>query len=110
VGVALALPGGRTFASGRHQLVVLTFARRTDASDLPLISFTDLPIAREVVDVNANPLKAIFKDASAVNPLEETQLLFMQPYSDGPGRLSLLQSCLRIAALMPSSELLAVIW
>src|SRR5205823_4426317 len=31
VGLALALPAGSTFASGRHQLVVLTFALRGDA-------------------------------------------------------------------------------
>src|SRR5207253_4084305 len=62
VGIALALPAGVTLAGGRHQLVVLTFALRADASELPLISFTDQPIAREVVDLNANRLKAVFKD------------------------------------------------
>jgi hypothetical protein len=82
VGIALALPGGSTFAGGRHQLVVLTFAIRADASDLPAISFTDLPIAREVVDLKADRLKAVFKDASAVNPLEDTQFFVTQQYLD----------------------------
>ena len=82
VGLALALPGGSTFAGGRHQLVVLTFASRADASELPLISFTDQPIAREVVDLNANGLKAVFKDASEANPLEDAPFFVTQHYLD----------------------------
>jgi len=82
VGLALALPGGSSFAVGRHQLVVLTFALRADASELPLISFTDQPIAREVVDLNANRLKAVFKDASGGNPLEDAQFFVTQHYLD----------------------------
>ena len=80
VGLALALPGGSTFAGGRHQLVVLTFASRADASELPLISFTDQPIAREVVDLNANGVKAVFRGASGVNPLDHAQIFVTQHY------------------------------
>jgi len=88
VGIALALPGGSTFAGGRHQLVVLTFALRADSSDLPLIVFTDQPIAREVVDLNANRLKAVFKDTSGVNPLDDVQFFVTQHYLDFLNRTS----------------------
>ncbi len=82
LGIALALPAGTTLGGGRHQLLVLTFALPADASDLPLISFTDLPIAREVVDLNANGLKAVFKDAAGANPLEDSQFFVTQHYLD----------------------------
>ena len=82
IGIALALPGGSTFAGGRHQLVVLNFAQCANSSDLPLISFTDAPIAREVVDLSANRLKAVFKDASGANPIEDAQFFVTQQYLD----------------------------
>ena len=82
VGLALALPGGSSFAVGRHQLVVLTFALRGDASELPLISFTDQPIAREVVDLNARRVKAVFSSAAGVNPLDDAQIFVTPHYLD----------------------------
>jgi hypothetical protein len=82
VGIALALPTGSTFASGRHQLVVLAFALRSDSSKLPAIGFTDLPIAREAVDVNANQRNAIFHNSTEANPLEDAQFFVYQHYLD----------------------------
>ncbi|HKZ03624.1 MAG TPA: DUF4214 domain-containing protein, partial [Pyrinomonadaceae bacterium] len=82
VGIALALPAGRTFALGKHQLVVLTFAVPADGSEPGAIFFTDQPIGREVVDLNANRLAATFQDALGVNPLEDARFFVQQQYLD----------------------------
>lgn len=87
IGIALALPGGSAFSSGRHQLVMLTFALRSDSSELPAISFADLPIAREVVDLNANRLTAVFHDRSDGDPLAGAQFFVSQHYLDFLGRI-----------------------
>jgi uncharacterized delta-60 repeat protein len=86
IGLALALPPGAIFARGRHQLAMLTFKLRSDSSDMPPIGFVDLPIAREVVDLNANQLKAVFYGDTATNPLDATQFFVLQHYLDFLGR------------------------
>lgn len=60
VGIALALPSGQTFASGVRPLVVLTFSAGQSASGQTPIGFGDLPVEREVADVAANVLAALF--------------------------------------------------
>ncbi len=56
LGVLLVLPAGQTFAAGAHNLVNVTFTARASTS----VSFSQQPIAGEVVDVNANVLPANF--------------------------------------------------
>jgi hypothetical protein len=61
VGVALALPPGQTLGAGRRQVVALRFAAVSGRIGKPgPISFTDQPVARELLDVEANPLPAAF--------------------------------------------------
>lgn len=61
IGIALALPVGRAFAAGNRQLIVCRFAPITIRKGLPLsVKFGDLPIAREIADVEANPVATLF--------------------------------------------------
>ncbi len=60
IGIALALPPGGSFARGTHQLVLLKFKSSSNKGQRGLLSFADWPIAREVVDVNANRMKFSF--------------------------------------------------
>lgn len=60
LGIALALPTGRTLAAGARQIVVLHFAAVAGQSNRSVIEFSDFPVAREVVDAKANPLPASF--------------------------------------------------
>jgi hypothetical protein len=60
LGVALAMPTGQTIAAGQRRIVVLTFTAGPGASATKLISFGDLPVMREVSDVNARALPALF--------------------------------------------------
>jgi hypothetical protein len=66
VGIVIALPAGTSIGPGKHQLVVLTFKPLSDDQRSNLITFGDKPVAREVVDVNANPVKAIFELPAAL--------------------------------------------
>ncbi|MCL4706789.1 T9SS type A sorting domain-containing protein [bacterium] len=61
LGIALALPAGQVFPAGVREIVVLTFdlAMNTTA-DSTKIMFIDQPIVREVVDINAHTLPAIW--------------------------------------------------
>jgi hypothetical protein len=62
IGVAMALPPNRKLPAGARQVAVLTFRPRSGniAPSSPAIEFTDSPVAREVVDVNAKRLRASF--------------------------------------------------
>jgi hypothetical protein len=62
VGVAMALPPNHKFPAGARQIAVLTFRPRSGniPPSSPAIEFTDSPVAREVVDVNARRLRASF--------------------------------------------------
>ncbi|HMZ22773.1 MAG TPA: Ig-like domain-containing protein, partial [Blastocatellia bacterium] len=61
VGLVLALPSGQQFSAGVRQIAVVTFtiAANTSAATASL-GFSDQPIPREVVDVNANVLGATY--------------------------------------------------
>src|SRR5262249_12875652 len=62
IGIALALPAGQSLPVGRRQVVVITFsAVSSDDTASTSIGFGDEPIARELVDVNANILPATWK-------------------------------------------------
>lgn len=58
IGLALALPPGQQFAPGLRQIAVLTFRPRSGniSALLPTINFADQPVARQIVDVNAQRL------------------------------------------------------
>lgn len=62
IGVAMALPPNRKLPAGARQIAVLTFRPRSGniPPSSPVIEFSDSPVAREVVDVNANRLRASF--------------------------------------------------
>ncbi len=59
VGVALALPAGQTFSAGNHAIVIAIFSVNPNPSaDSTTIEFGDQPVAKEIVDANANTLQA----------------------------------------------------
>lgn len=62
IGVAMALPPNRKLPAGARQVAVLTFRPRSGniPPSFPAIEFTDSPVAREVVDMNAKRLRASF--------------------------------------------------
>jgi hypothetical protein len=83
VGIALALPTGRSFGVGKHQVVVVRFAAQADLNETMLIGFSDKPVDREVVDVNANSVKSLFLDSrEGMNPIEDAQFFVAQHYLD----------------------------
>lgn len=56
LGVLLSLPAGQVFAAGTKQLVEVTFnTAQTQAYSTPL-NFNNLPLGREVANLNADPL------------------------------------------------------
>jgi hypothetical protein len=82
VGFGIALPAGRSFGPGTHQVVVLTFDTLSD-EDTVQVGFGDNPVAREVVDVNANGVRTLFRDpATGLNPLDDVQFFVAQHYLD----------------------------
>ncbi len=87
IGIALALPTGQSF-TGISEIVVLKFNRRTPSADLMSLVFTDLPVARELVSVDASNLVASFDGlpASLVNPIDDAQYFVYQHYLDILGR------------------------
>jgi uncharacterized protein (TIGR03437 family) len=61
LGVALSLPSGQKFNAGTRQALVVTFTVSGSASaSSTQIGFGDLPIAREISDVNAGALQATY--------------------------------------------------
>jgi uncharacterized protein (TIGR03437 family) len=66
VGLTLALPPGETLTAGRRQLLILTFAPvASDLASAPALGFGDGPVARELVDAQANNLRAAYALESA---------------------------------------------
>ncbi len=60
LGIGMALPAGNVFSPGARQLVTVTFNVNAAATGTTQVSFGDVPIGREVVDVTANSLTATF--------------------------------------------------
>lgn len=59
LGIALAAPTGQTFAQGARRLVVVSLTIASGATaPSTAINFGDQPVARAIVDVNANTLVA----------------------------------------------------
>jgi hypothetical protein len=86
VGFALALGVDRAFPAGRHELITITFSSPKGVEESAL-EFSNTPIAREVVDLKANPLRASFVTGSSiVNPIEDAQYFVQQHYLDFLGR------------------------
>lgn len=62
IGIGLALPSGQAYAAGVREIVKFKFTVQPNSSvNSTTISFGDLPIARELVDLGANILTADFK-------------------------------------------------
>ncbi len=67
VGIALALPAGQTLAAGARQIVVVSLAVSGSGNAAPTtLSFGDQPIPREIVDVTANALPAVYTPATVL--------------------------------------------
>ena len=63
IGIAIALPANTALPAGRQVILTLRFNTTPWLESGPLtqpISFVDLPIAREMVDKQAQPLEAIY--------------------------------------------------
>jgi hypothetical protein len=61
IGIGLALSSGQTIAAGARQIVTLTFNVPASSSvNSTTVSFSDQPIAREVVDATANVLPTTY--------------------------------------------------
>lgn len=87
IGIAIALPGGQSFHPGTNQVVTLRFARLRSSSEQIAVTFTDLPITRELVAVDASNLKASFEGPPAgINPIDDAQYFVYQHYLDILGR------------------------
>jgi hypothetical protein len=87
IGIALALPAGRSMGVGTHRVVMLKFAALGKVEGQVLLGFSDKPIAREVVDTNANTMKTQFQDPlSGFNPIDDAQFFVAQHYMDFLGR------------------------
>ncbi len=57
LGLLLALPSGQSFAPGKNQLVVVSFAVAAGAAATSTsVDFADQPVTRELVDLSANVL------------------------------------------------------
>ncbi|MBK6797646.1 MAG: hypothetical protein IPG76_12925 [Acidobacteria bacterium] len=74
IGIALAFPAGQTFSAGVRQIVNITFSVPANASSgSTSILFSDQPVFREVVDVDANTLTATFT-VGTVNVVQPNSL------------------------------------
>jgi hypothetical protein len=82
IGIGIALPTGHVYGVGKHQVVILTFEAREPSADPMIVGFGDLPVNREVVDVNANPVRTMFHAPEGINPLEDPQFFVAQHYLD----------------------------
>ncbi len=67
VGIALALSAGGKFTIGTHQIVIVNFRVISNTpANSTTIDFSDQPIAREIVDANANVLSAMWIPATVI--------------------------------------------
>lgn len=67
IGVAMALPTGQVFAAGTRQILTIGFVVPANAPAGPtMITFGDVPVAREVADANANSLATTFTSGDLV--------------------------------------------
>ena len=64
VGVLLALPAGNSFAAGTRQIVTVTFNTLPTAAYNSPVTFGDIPIAKQVVNTNADPLPTTYLDGA----------------------------------------------
>jgi hypothetical protein len=64
IGVVLALPAGHSFEPGAQHLLRLTFTANAATSLTTALSFVDEPVNRELADVQAESLGAVYQAAS----------------------------------------------
>ena len=65
IGVLLLLPPGQRFPPGAWSLMAIHFSAAADGSlSDAQVSFGDDPVAREIVNAEANPLPAVFEEPS----------------------------------------------
>ena len=57
LGVALALPGGRSLRSGEAEVIVLQFASRNRVKQALQAEAGDFPVARSIIDARANTIR-----------------------------------------------------
>ena len=88
VGFAIALPSNEGFPAGKFELMRIRFAPLEEGLDASAVNFADLPIDREVADLNATPVKAAFvvEGAATKNPIDEAEFFVRQQYLDFLGR------------------------
>lgn len=60
IGIVLALPPGKSFGGGEHQVMVLRFANLRRSTILPAIQFADGVVGSEIVTVEAESVPAVF--------------------------------------------------
>ncbi|HEX4899263.1 MAG TPA: hypothetical protein VFV61_01950, partial [Pyrinomonadaceae bacterium] len=87
LGVALVLPVGHSFNAGTNQIVILKFIELQPEGQPSGVTFTDLPIKRELVSVDAGNLVAGFDGLPEVNSLDNAQYFVYRQYLDLLGRL-----------------------
>lgn len=88
IGIAFALPAGGSFEAGTNQLVLLSFSQLKATREAIALAFTDVPIAKELVGVDAGTLKVRFEGAGSAgtNPIDNAQYFVYQQYLDILGR------------------------
>ena len=65
LGFGIALPTGQTFFAGSRQVAVLTFTLLNTQYIGPIpVTFSDQPVPRELVDINADDLNAAWQNGS----------------------------------------------
>lgn len=70
VGLALALPAGRSLQPGVRQLITCTFSPVAAGNSAPLtVSFGDFPIQRELADAEANIVPASYASENSADEL-----------------------------------------
>ncbi|NDD62653.1 MAG: hypothetical protein EBZ36_01530 [Acidobacteria bacterium] len=83
LGVMVAMPAGQTVASGRQELLRLTFsARGQNGSTSPSLNFADYPIRREVIGPLVEPLAADFVVQHGTAELSPATVVSAADYGD----------------------------
>jgi uncharacterized protein (TIGR03437 family) len=80
IGIVLALPAGQTFTAGVRQIVSIAFNIAANAPAGPAaITFSDLPVVREVSDANAGTLTTTFTNGAVTISQQTAQITINPP-------------------------------
>lgn len=88
LGVFLALPAGQSFAAGKVEILTLDFGV-TPLAPSALIGFGDQPVAREILDVSAQPLTATWTPVTIALSAGYEADLAPRPFGSRDGTVSL---------------------